>query len=446
VRVSLVNPRWHERGGPVYNRVWMPLSLAVTAALLERDGHDVVVIDAHALGLGSDALRESLTGSDKVFVTSSTLDKWVCPNLDLTPFIRATSVAREVAPQVYGLGVHGTVRPREVLELADVDAVVCGEPELTVRELCREEELRTIAGVAYLRAGDLQTTPARELADVNAFPPPALHLLPLAAYRYEILGDRLVLLEGSRGCPYSCTFCLKAMYGNRYRRKEPDRLLRELDLALSAFGARSVYFMDIEFTLNRRLVEEVCRFLTRDSRDAVWCCQTRVDAVDPDLLNMMRAAGCTLIHFGIESGSPAVLQRIGKRAGIEAMERAVRWARKARIRTACFFLLGLPGEGPEDVEMTLALARRLRPDYVSFHVAVPYPGTAMYDEVRESLGDEAVFPESTGLLPQGELRSLQRRALLSHYLRPSYLARALLRGDLRGAMSKIGVLRQYVRW
>ncbi len=446
MRVSLVNPRWQERGGPVYSRLWMPLSLAVTAALLEQDGHDVQVIDAHALGLEDGALRERLKGSDKVFVTSSTLDKWVCPNLDLSPFVRAASLAGEVAPQVYGMGVHGTVRPREVLQITQLDAVVCGEPELTVRELCREEDLGSIPGVAYLSSGDLIVSPPRAAADINLFPLPALHLLPLEVYRYEILGERLVLLEGSRGCPYSCTFCLKVMYGNGYRRKRPDRLLRELEVAIGTFGARSIYFMDIEFTLNRALVEEVCRFLMRGTRRVVWCCQTRVDHVDPDLLKMMRASGCALVHFGIESGSPSLLERTRKRVDIEAMELAVRWAREARIRTACFFLLGLPGERPEDVDMTLALARRLRPDYVSFHVAVPYPGTTLYDEVQDSLGDDAVFPESTGILPQDQLRSLQRRALLSHYLRPSYVARAVLRGDLRGALGKVGILRQYLRW
>lgn len=422
----------------------MPLSLAVTAALLEGDGHDVQVVDANALGLDDATLRDRLKGSDKVFVTSSTLDKWVCPNLGLSPFVQAVSVAGQVAPQVYGMGVHGTVRPGEVLRLAGLDAVVCGEPELTVKELCNEEDLGSIAGLAYLTDDEVVVTPVRAPADINAFPLPALHLLPLEAYRYEILGNRLVLLEGSRGCPYSCTFCLKVMYGRGYRRKEPDRLLRELDVALGSFGARSIYFMDIEFTLNRSLVEEVCHFLMQRRRRIVWCCQTRVDRVDPDLLQMMRASGCTLIHFGLESGSPRLLQRIGKGLDVEAMERAVRWTRNAHIRSACFFLLGLPGEEPEDVDMTLALARRLDPDYVSFHLAIPYPGTALYDEVRDSLDDAALFPESTGSLPVAELRSLQRRALLSHYLRPSYLARAVLRGDLRGIVGKVGVLRQYV--
>ncbi len=446
MRVALVNPRWQERGGPVYNRLWMPLSLAVTAALLESDGHDVRVVDANALGLDHAGLRGLLRGTDKAFVTSSTLDKWVCPNLELTPFIGAISVARDVVPQVYGMGVHGTVRPREILQSAEVDAVVRGEPELTVRELCREEALDSIPGVAYLGDGGVITTPARPEADINTFPAPALHLLPLELYRYEILGKRLVLLEGSRGCPFSCSFCLKVMYGRGYRRKQPERLLRELEIALDSFDARSVYFMDIEFTMNRSLVEAVCEFLKRYPRRVAWCCQTRVDRVDGELLRLMRASGCTLIHYGLESGSPRLLERISKQVTVEAMERAVRLTREARIRSACFFLLGLPGEEPEDVEMTLKLARRLRADYVSFHVAVPYPGTALYDEVRDSLDDREAFPTSTGRVPEAELRSLQRRALLAHYLRPSYMLRALMRGDLRDVSSKLGILRQYVRW
>jgi radical SAM superfamily enzyme YgiQ (UPF0313 family) len=446
MRVALVNPRWQEGGGPVYNRLWPPLSLAVTAAMLEDDGHDVEVVDANALGIGNGELLERLKGVDKAFLTSSTLDKWVCPNLGLEPFVQAASVARQVVPQVYGLGVHGTVRPRHVLELANVDAVVCGEPELTVQDLCRYEDLHQVRGVAFMRDGDLVTTPAREPADVNAFPMPALHLLSLERYRYEILGRRLVLLEGSRGCPFSCTFCLKVMYGSGYRRKSAERLLEEVAVAVEHFDARSIYFMDIEFTLNRQLVETVSRWLRDRHPDVRWCCQTRVDRVDPDLLQLMSASGCRLIHFGLESGSPRLLERMQKRVTVEDMERAVRWARQAGIRSACFFLLGLPDEGPEDVEMTIALARRLRPDYVSFHVAVPYPGTALYDEVREQLPPEVLFPDATPTLPVAELQRLQRKALLGHYLRPGYLARALVRGELWGLLDKVAILRQYVRW
>ncbi|MFC2171035.1 B12-binding domain-containing radical SAM protein [Acidobacteriota bacterium] len=433
MKISLVKPCWKypvNREDATYNRIWMPLSLAYCATLLEADGHEVTILDAHAERLKPKTLAERCAQNDMIFLTTSSYDRWQCPNVQIDPVLAACKSIREKNPNLFVMGYHGTVKPVEMLKNTGAMAIIRGEPELIVREVAGGKGLKKIEGLTFESNGDTISTPDRPLTGMEMLPVPSFRHLDMDKYTYEILGDRCAVFEASRGCPYTCSFCVKVMFGNRFRKKPVENLIEEVRIAVEDFGVKTGYFLDLEFTLNRKIVFGLCEFLKEKRYNFKWCCQTRADKVDKEILTVMRESGCKIIHFGIESGSDALLGQHGKRTDVASLEHGVKLARKLGFKIVCFFLFGLPGETQEDRIRTIKLAKTLNPTYASFHIVHPYPGTELYDMVKTSNGK--LFPvTANGPVLNSKLEKSLRRALLSFYLRPSYIFNLLKSGAIQ---------------
>lgn len=442
LKVLLVNPSWDglvSQKGRRFNRAWAPLDLLNCAAILEQDGLNVSLIDARAEPTSSHAIREAAAQHDLVFVTSSPIDRWQCPNLDLDPFLAVTSL---IEPEkLYVMGAHGTVVPDELLSMTQARAVIRGEPELAVRALCRGMDPSEVPGVTHQSDGAIRNNAEGPALDLTSLPIPAFRLLDLRHYRYEILGDRFVLLETTRGCHYRCHFCLLKMYGKGYRRKDPDQVIREVTYLVREAGARTGYFIDLEFTAARDYVWNVCERLAAAGLPFEWACQTRADYVDGPLLNLMKRAGCRLIHFGVESGSAQVLAATNKRITLEQIERGIAETKQAGIDQVCFFMFGFPGETEEDMDATIAFAKRLNPTYASFHAVSPYRGTVLF----EMSGLYELFPEVLKEHDSAFLQGIVNRAFQEFYLRPEVLWSRLRRMDVRLWRRQAALFRDFVR-
>jgi anaerobic magnesium-protoporphyrin IX monomethyl ester cyclase len=430
LQVHIVNRR-----GKIYNRVWTPLSEANCAALLEQEGHEVVIVDANAERLSAAEVARRASGFDKIFITSSTLDRWQCPVIDLGPFLSYVKSVREVSDEVYLTGAHGTVRPEEMLTLTGAKAVIRGEPELTVLELCTDNDFSKVKGISYKSNGDFIHNEHQNPLDLEKLPVPAFHLLPMKEYFYEVLGGNFVVLEGSRGCASRCSFCLRNMYGNKLRVKSPRQLITELETAINKFGVRNAYFMDLEFTFNKSLVEEICDYLIGKKYDFKWTCQTRFDLIDEALLDKMKRAGCDLIHFGVEAAGDKALKALGKGITVERIKAGMKLMKKLNMRSACFFLIGAFGSTEEDIREIIKFAKMLNPPYALFHIAIPYPGTKFHKDVLESGGlfsDANLFPEAyVGKMPLEKIKRLTRNAYIKYYLRPRYILSIINRGQIK---------------
>jgi len=437
----LVNPDWtgiRRQMQPQVRRIWQPLDLAIAAALLEQDGFSVELLDNNVHHLPPKALGARAARFDKVFVTSSPYDRWQCPALDLSFFFR--SLAAIPRGRLYIMGAHVTERPETLLRESRARAAILGEPERTVLELARMDVSTgipsDIPGIAFMKKGRLVRSPERrDLEDLNELPYPAYHLLDMKHYGYDFLGRDFAILEASRGCPHHCSFCYLGMYGNRFRQKGLDRLLGEVAYVKERFGVRNIYFMDLEFALEPSFVKSFCRAMIKEDMGVNWCCQTRVSDVDDDLLSWMSRAGCSLIHFGVEAGSPRVLEQTRKGIRISDGDRAVSKARTHGIRTALFMNFGFPGETRKEMEATIDLAIRLNPTYASFHLIVPFPGTRMAREI--GLDPESFPPHQYPHYNHvghelSTLKAMLRKAYARFYLRPGYLKHFLRAGRLPG--------------
>jgi anaerobic magnesium-protoporphyrin IX monomethyl ester cyclase len=446
MRVLLVSPYkgfLPGRKGPVYARPFPPVALANLAGLLRARGHEVTLLDAGSERLGPYQIAKRARGFDGAVINSSSLDRWCCPDVDAEPFLQSARLLSRVIPRTVLTGAHPASLPSAMLRATGAWAAVVGEPEATAPELLEAEGPEGVPGAAWLDAGgQLRRGPTRAPLDLGALPVPAYDLLARDRYRYELLGGDFMVFEHSRGCPYACSFCQRTVYGDGYRAKPTDRLLVEIEAARAALGVRTAYFMDTEFTLDRQRVLGLCEGLRAAGNPLRWCCQTRVDQVDPELLGAMRAAGCELVHYGVESGSQRVLDAMGKGITLDQAEQALRWTHAAGLRSACFFLAGMPGETPAEREETLRFALRVEPSYASFHVVVPYPGTALHEGLANPPVDR--FPTHVDEHDLGELEAWAHRAFLRFYLRPGYALRRMASRDLLQGLRLLRIFGWYL--
>lgn len=447
--ILLINPGWGgriSRKGRRFNRAWPPLSLLICASLLEKAGLHVKIVDGRVDHEWRKKSARLARESDWIGLTSSPLDRWQCPNLEVEYFVElARSFPSE---KLLIMGAHGSLFPGEMLLQTGASAVILGEPEETLLSLVTHEDWSAIPGLVFRKDCKTFFTGAPPPANLGEFPVPAFHLIDPSRYFYELMGRPFLLFEASRGCPYDCSFCLKVMYGRGVRIKPTEHVMAEIERAISIAGPCYGYFIDLEFTTNRGHAMEICGGLINRSFPFYWCCQTRADAVDAELLKHMKRAGCRLIHFGVESGSNRVLKGTNKRINLEAIRRGIRLAREAGIETACFFMLGFPGELPSEMEETLIFAKELNPTYASFHVATPYPGTGivpMAQPIQSGSDGDMSFPPHCADHDPLFLNKVIRRAFLSYYVRFPYILSRLKHGNLRSLLQQLKLFSGFAR-
>ncbi len=419
-----------------------PLGLAYIAAVLEQDGFNVEILDCSIPGF---SLDDRLRRLEPVLVGISST----------TPaFESSMKTAREVrrilkdAVIIIG-GSHVTALPGETMGTGLFDLGILGEGEMAFLELARlyrdaarpeKEQLEDVKGIVFRRGKRLIRTGKRELIkDLDSLPFPARHLLPhVSSYSptpasYRKLPQAHVMT--TRGCSFGCTFCDRSIFGRTYRERSAKNVLSEVDRLVREYGVKEIKFFDDNFTLNRKRLYEICRGM-RD-RKIGWCCLTRVNAVDREMLRFMKRCGCWQVLFGIESGDQETLDRLQKGTKIEEIERAVRWAQEAGLNIRADFLIGAPGETRKTVRKTLDFAKRLNVDFAHFNKFTPYPGTEIYDELtREGYSfdfskscsqlDHSIVLYSPKGMRKDELSRLVDRAHKEYYLRPRYMIRQLL--------------------
>jgi radical SAM superfamily enzyme YgiQ (UPF0313 family) len=443
MNVTLINPPApHIETSSVLGITVPPLGLAYLAAVLEKEGHSVRIIDAQALGISQPQIKREIAKDqpDILGVTSTTASIWEA--------LAIVKAARETCPGAITVlgGPHATFLPTEVLrKCPQLDVVCVGEGERTILELAqtikRKETLSSVRGIVY-RSGDqiVKTSPQPLIDDLDFLPFPARHLLPMN--RYTILGEKAIIghIMSSRGCPFNCTFCASSfLFGKKFRGRSPRNVVDEIEEVVSQYNPQSIEFSDDEFTLDRKRVEGICEEIKRRSLSIPWACSSRVDTISRELLRRMKEAGCTLIYYGVESGSQRILNLMRKGTTIKQAIDAIRWTKEVGIETLASYILGFPGETKKDIEKTITFAKKLNTDYAQFSLATPYPGTELYESAKKKgllLTEDWTWYTAgkpiilTSDCTKEDLMRLLTKAYRSFYLSPGILLRHLRKRHL----------------
>ena len=412
-----------------------PIELAHVASVLEAAGHEVVVHDATARGLDADSSCAAILDESPDFVCFDSSSLSLEEDLAL-----AGQVRRAGGMPVGVLGSQVTFATPEVFENDSVDVVVRGEPEETTRELVARlaagEALEGLAGISWRRAdGEIVHESEREkIADLDAMPLPARHLLDNAAYHVPGIRGPVTTVKSSRGCPLNCSFCGYTLaQGLRFRFRSPERVLEELADLHDRHGLHNVVFRDPIFTQRADRVHAICDGILARGLDLAWQCETAVKMLDEPLIAKMASAGCVHISLGVESGN-AEIQR--KHCGAKLLDhdqaQAVFDACRAHgVETRAFCMIGFPEETPAMVQETLDLVQRLDPDQVQFCAVTAYPGTPLYELLaRERTQGRARMTgfralEGNEHMTARQIEARIRRAYRQFYLRPQRLVREL---------------------
>jgi radical SAM superfamily enzyme YgiQ (UPF0313 family) len=375
MRVLLINPFY-----PISETPSPPLGLAYLAAALSETGAEVKILDLVVFPYSRSSLGALLESFN--------------PHIaGITAVTMTVDHAFQIIKDIKGInsdiitvmgGPHVSFCAADTLENhPELDLIVLGEGERTLVELIRTAEKNDgwdrIHGIAFRRGSDVCFTAKREvIRDLDALPIPARRLLPLG--RYRALGMPITMTT-SRGCPFKCIFCVgRKMVGAKVRYRSPSRVVDELEY-LNTLSFHQINIADDLFTANKNHCLAVCDEIIKRNLKLKWTSFARVDTVSEEMLTKMKAAGCSAVSFGVESGNPEILKTIKKGITLEQVIEAVQICNRAGVIPHASFILGLPGETPKTIKKTMAFGKQLKDLGVSFgfHLLAPFPGT----EVRE---------------------------------------------------------------
>ena len=390
------------------NMVWPQVSLAQMAAMLDPV-YTFKIIDANAERMGWPAFEQLLDKyKPKYYLTQCT-----APTLQNDMY--GCFLAKARGAKTIAFGTHVTPMPRETLiSFPALDFILVGEPDLSIRDLLDHFEnkfdqrnalmqkmfaehdpvyrpsltidgrvdLAGIKGLAWRRGDEPVVNATRPfIKDLDDLPIPLHHLLPLQKYRMPMINGPFTFMVTSRGCTAGCIYCIKHVsYQYAVRLRSPAKVVEEM-WVLKKLGINHIHMYADLFTVSREQVMEMCRLMIEQNLNITFTSNSRVDYVDEEMLQLMGKAGCTLISWGIESGSEQVLKHARKGAYPDKARQALVWAKAAGIMNWGYFIIGLPTETEETIQQTIKFAKSLPLDIALFHVAAPYPGTPFFFEV-----------------------------------------------------------------
>lgn len=402
VKISLVNLPWrtfgktgvragsrwpHLKGPTEKDYLPFPFFLAYSASLLRKNGFQVKLIDAVAEGLSYGRFMREISKDVSDILVCETSTVTLEHDLRLLERLGNKSTIVLCGPDI-------NIRQTAFLEkYGFIDYVLVGEYEFTLLELVRRlsegRDPADVLGLLYRDPHGVKVTPLRPLLNPDELPWPLREGLPMHRYN-DAPGDMpipSVQMLASRGCPYKCNFCLwpQVMYqGNSYRTRSVEDVAAEMEYLVKEMGFKSVYFDDDTFNCGKDRMLRLSEEIRKRKISVPWAIMARADLMDEEILQKLLDAGLFAVKYGIESASQFLLDKIGKNMDIKKTIENVRLTKKLGIKTHLTFTFGLSGDTKETIRDTIELALMLDPTSVQFSLVTPFPGTRLYQEMKDA--------------------------------------------------------------
>lgn len=438
MRLSLIFPSWTYVFGDMKKvamgaSTFPPLNLAYLAAIAEKHGHTVQLIDGEVERLVfRDIVNCVLEFKPDIIGLTAT-----------TPIFhimhrQAEELKRRIDVPIIAGGPHITYFREKVFHDC-FDYLVIGECEGTfgpfLDAIERKENISGIPGIVFRKNSNVVFTGENDVrVKFDDVPFPARWLLKYDLYRLGTLHGikKYTSIMTTTGCPFKCAFCATSIYGNRVRIRSVENVVVELKHVIDDLGITHFYFIDGTLTLNRKYMLKLCDAIKDAGLELTWEGSTRANLVDEELLARMKECGLIRLSFGLETADPGISEIIMKEVPLESYIKANKLTNKYGIETINSVMLGLPGDTYETINKTISFVRKARDlKHATFGIAMPYPGSPMYDmAVKGEHGLKLLTDDFSqyqrynhavmsvnGILPK-ELVRLQRIGLLKIYLVP----------------------------
>ncbi|MGM0425920.1 MAG: B12-binding domain-containing radical SAM protein [Thermodesulfobacteriota bacterium] len=422
-----------------------PLGVGYLAAILERDGHQVDILDCV---IEDQTPKRNRDGTFHVGLWWQDIEQAIrkyspemlgisCSySVDINNAKKIAKIAKRIAniPVIIG-GAHSCALPRETLEDDNIDYVAIGEGEETLSLLVKSiesgEEPAHIDGLGYKRNGELIVNPKKQyISQLDKLPLPARHLFSMDKYinsrrvhGFQLKRTPYTTMITSRGCPNRCVFCaIHTIWGRKWRSRDPINVVDEIEHLVKAYGIKEIHFEDDNISLSKTRMAKICDEIVKRKLDISWATPNgiSVNTLDKELIAKMKKSGCYRLFLAIESGNQFVLDHIiQKGLSLEKVKDVNRILREFDIEVNGCFVIGLPGEKREHIQDTIDFAKRLDLDTVGFSIATPYPGSALYDMCKDNIisNDFSNFrlniaTMNTEFLSSKEIEKLRNKAYL----------------------------------
>jgi len=456
---------------PEYKDTWAapPLGLGYVAAALEGAGHEVKLVDYTLQPILEEEFKGQLVSYKPELVGISLMVRALPQVRELVKSIKEVGDY----PIVIG-GPQPSIAPDFTLRYTGADFAVLGEGEKTIVDFVSSLELgkesyNDIPGIASnLKEQGVVINPQRELIkDLDRIAFPAWHHILPSRYNLQpaltpVKEIPIAPLITTRGCPYKCNFCGgPLMWRQSFRMRSAKNIVDEIELLINEYGVKQIFLSDDNFTMQKDHAIAMCKEIIFRKIKIPWACPNgiRVDKVDDELLGIMHDAGCYLVGFGIESGSQEILNRAKKQLNLSRVAEVVKMAKRHKILTYGFFIIGLLGETKKTIRQTIDFAIKLPLDRAWFNVLVPYPGTEVFDLYAQGKSYDEIdwgnVDATTGMITKGityegltgeDLVYWQRRALREFYLAKPSRFFSVVRNTSFGSLKTLTKTSFFKRW
>lgn len=373
------------------------------AAIFKNNGHTV------------NALTNEIPGDADLVIIQCSL---VRHNLELDFMKR---IRNETNSKIGLVGPFVSVRPDLFSDYADF--IIQGEPE--------EAALKIRDG--HVPSGIVKSNP---INDLDSLPFPDWSIFPVETFSYKptLPKGPFTFIQGSRGCVYTCNYCPYKVFGV-YRERGVQNVVDEIEYLVQKYSIKSLMFRDPCFSFNKKRAAEIANEIIKRKINIEWGCETRLDNLDTELLELLYKSGLRAVKVGIESTNPNILKKQGRKLiEIGHQEKIIKYCDEKGVRVIAFYIIGLEEDTKESVTKTLGYAKRLNTDFANFTICTPIPGTEYYEQIKDRILEEdwekfdnfhPVFKHKN-FTPE-ELRELQEYAIVSYYIRPGFILKHLIR-------------------
>jgi len=384
---------------------WPPLGIAYIASVLIENGHAVQILDRDLILRKN---RLNFAKADKItldlierFDTQIIGFSVTTPNVSDVKYF--SEEIKRMNPKITTIigGPHCAGEPVATLQMCPgIDMLVRGEGEMAMLDIVNCLPLDSIGNLTYRKSdGDIASNDDRPLIELlDSLPFPDRDLLDMSYYTRPSrfisrnLSLRTTHVFTARGCPYNCHYCAGPLIGKRrVRYHSVQRVVSEIEELIGKYSIEAVYFAEDMFLSNKKRSEEMMAFFMEHGihKRIVWMAQISASVATPELLSMMKKAGCVHVEYGFESGSQRVLDLMNKKSTVERNKEVAQFTRKSGLRFQGNFIVGYPGETEEDFKKTISFIRETRPNNASLNIFSPLPGTEIYKILKS---EERLLP------------------------------------------------------
>ena len=377
------------------------MSLGYLASIFYNNGHSV------------EYLTNQIPNSDIVIISSSMVD--------YKHEIKWADKIRKKGIKVGFLGPFSSVKPELFLEHSDF--IIGGEPEEVAMKITDK----------WIPEGFVESRPIK---NIDSIPFPKWDIFNISEYSYVPALKEVPFLPilSSRGCSFTCNYC-PYLVNYTWRERSSENVLREIDYLVKKFKIKGMLFRDPLFSLNKKRTREIAEGLIQKNYKIKWACETRLDLLNEEHIDILHESGLRVINVGIESADNDVLEKATRKAIPKVhQEKIIRYCEQKGIRVTAFYIIGLPDDTEESILKTIQYAKKLNTHVAQFFVFTPFPGTEYFEKIKDQLEEKdwEKFDCYTPVIKHKNITNkrlleLKEKAFLNYYYRPAWALKFIKR-------------------